>query len=86
MECYRDKHCDKCFYYTKLFSVWYCRYIFAVGKPRPCPPGKDCTVKVPMKVMRRKKKETADRCVCCGEIIPEGRQVCPNCERSVTNG
>ena len=23
-----------------------------------------------------------NRCVCCGEIIPEGRQVCPNCERS----
>ena len=22
----------------------------------------------------------ADRCVCCGEIIPEGRMVCPNCE------
>lgn len=20
-------------------------------------------------------------CVCCGEIIPEGRQVCPKCER-----
>lgn len=20
-----------------------------------------------------------DRCVCCGEIIPEGRQVCPSC-------
>lgn len=20
-----------------------------------------------------------DRCVCCGEIIPEGTQVCPNC-------
>lgn len=20
-------------------------------------------------------------CICCGEIIPEGRQVCPNCER-----
>lgn len=19
-------------------------------------------------------------CVCCGEIIPEGRQVCPRCE------
>lgn len=19
----------------------------------------------------------ADRCVCCGEIVPEGRQVCP---------
>lgn len=22
----------------------------------------------------------ADRCVSCGEIIPEGRQVCPQCE------
>lgn len=22
----------------------------------------------------------ADRCVCCGAIIPEGRQVCPVCE------
>lgn len=22
----------------------------------------------------------ADRCVCCGEIVPEGRAVCPNCE------
>ena len=21
----------------------------------------------------------AERCVCCGEIIPEGRMVCPNC-------
>lgn len=23
----------------------------------------------------------ADRCVCCGEIVPEGRMVCPSCER-----
>jgi len=22
-----------------------------------------------------------DRCVCCGEYVPEGRQVCPNCEK-----
>ena len=22
----------------------------------------------------------ADRCICCGEIVPEGRQVCPQCE------
>lgn len=22
----------------------------------------------------------ADKCVCCGEIVPEGRQVCPACE------
>ena len=24
--------------------------------------------------------ENADRCVCCGKIVPEGRQVCPGCE------
>ncbi len=22
-----------------------------------------------------------NKCVCCGAIIPEGRQVCPNCEK-----
>lgn len=22
-----------------------------------------------------------DTCVCCGDIIPEGRQVCPKCEK-----
>lgn len=21
-----------------------------------------------------------ERCICCGDIIPEGRQVCPRCE------
>lgn len=21
-----------------------------------------------------------ERCVCCGAIIPEGKQICPNCE------
>ena len=26
---------------------------------------------------------SGDRCVCCGEPVPEGRQVCPECERSV---
>lgn len=25
-------------------------------------------------------EEKADVCVCCGEIVPEGRQVCPPCE------
>ena len=24
-----------------------------------------------------------ERCVCCGEIIPEGWQVCPNCETEI---
>ena len=22
-----------------------------------------------------------ERCICCGTIIPEGRQVCPRCEQ-----
>ena len=25
-----------------------------------------------------------NRCVCCGDIIPEGRQVCWNCEHNST--
>ena len=25
--------------------------------------------------------DNAERCVSCGEIIPEGRQVCPTCEK-----
>lgn len=27
-----------------------------------------------------------DRCVCCGECVPEGRQVCWGCENSVVRG
>lgn len=26
-----------------------------------------------------------DRCVICGKIIPEGRQVCPECERTAVS-
>ena len=26
-----------------------------------------------------------ERCVCCGSVIPEGRQVCWNCEHGVVN-
>lgn len=26
-----------------------------------------------------------DRCVMCGEVIPEGRQVCPSCEKAAYN-
>lgn len=26
-----------------------------------------------------------DRCVCCGAVIPEGRMVCPICERKANN-
>ena len=24
-------------------------------------------------------------CICCGAIIPEGRQICPQCEDSLKN-
>ena len=26
-----------------------------------------------------------DMCVCCGEVIPEGRMVCPQCEKIITS-
>ena len=25
--------------------------------------------------------QNEDHCACCGAVVPEGRQVCPNCER-----
>lgn len=25
--------------------------------------------------------DNAEHCVCCGDVIPEGRQVCPKCEK-----
>lgn len=28
--------------------------------------------------------KNAERCVCCGAVIPEGRQVCPICELKAT--
>jgi hypothetical protein len=28
-------------------------------------------------------EQNANYCVCCGDVIPEGRQVCPKCEREV---
>lgn len=27
-----------------------------------------------------KRQYTEERCVCCGEIIPEGKQICKSCE------
>lgn len=28
--------------------------------------------------------DNAEHCVCCGDVIPEGRQVCPACEKGDT--
>ena len=30
---------------------------------------------------RRTAHDTAEHCIVCGEVIPEGRQVCPGCEK-----
>ncbi len=30
----------------------------------------------------KRKIDNAEHCICCGEVIPEGRQVCPYCERN----
>ena len=32
--------------------------------------------------MRRTKMDNENRCVCCGQMIPEGTQVCKPCEQA----
>ena len=53
-----DKNCDKCYYYRSINvnGLRACHYLLWTGKKRPCDPGKDCTVKIATKVIRRKKK------------------------------
>lgn len=33
---------------------------------------------------RISRNASENRCVCCGSVIPEGRQVCPICEMTVS--
>lgn len=40
-----SKYCEDCVYFQG-YSMRCCNYIFIEDKRRPCPPGKDCTVKV----------------------------------------
>lgn len=49
-----DRACKGCIYLGTAGSFGCCDYIFKVGKRRPCPHGKGCTVKETMK--RGKKK------------------------------
>lgn len=50
-----DMHCLGCKYYCNIYeNVYYCSYMFREDKRRPCPPGKDCTVKVNGKPMKDK--------------------------------
>lgn len=32
-------------------------------------------------IVKKIQNTNVDRCVCCGEIIPEGRMICPKCEK-----
>jgi predicted amidophosphoribosyltransferase len=34
-------------------------------------------------VVRLRGGNMEDKCICCDNIIPEGRQVCPNCEKDI---
>lgn len=56
-----DKYCKNCYYYKKMHSESdrCCHYIFIEDKRRPCEPGAKCTVKIPINVYRRKKKNEA---------------------------
>jgi uncharacterized Fe-S cluster-containing MiaB family protein len=52
---YQDKHCKGCYHYRHgISNVYMCSYIFDVGKRRPCPPGKKCTVKEILKKNEKK--------------------------------
>lgn len=51
-----DRACNGCVYRGRVGSYGCCDYIFIKDKPRPCPPGKDCTVKE----TGRKKRRTED--------------------------
>lgn len=50
------KHeCDGCYHYRGCGHPDYkcCNYIFDVGTRRPCPPGKDCTVRLEDNAVKR---------------------------------
>lgn len=58
------------------FTVWKCSrcgHIIDVAA-FPEKPDKPCLCSRSM--------EQLNTCVCCGALIPEGRQVCPKCEKS----
>ncbi len=43
----RSVGCKGCVYATRYaYEAYFCEYLLQTGNRRPCPPGKDCTVKV----------------------------------------
>jgi len=50
-----NEYCEDCIcYYGDSENNKCCNYIFIHGTKRPCPPGKDCTVKKTREKIRRK--------------------------------
>ena len=55
-----DKYCLNCTYYRGVTeAVFACNYYLDTSIRRPCPPGKDCTVRV-LRKRGRKKVSTED--------------------------
>ena len=55
------KYCKDCVYWGGDYvNNACCNYIFCEGHSRPCPPGKDCTVKIKGKRYRSKRFEFGD--------------------------
>ena len=50
------KYCDQCVYRKSITGGWwpYCDYLCMTGKPRPCPAGDGCTVRVTRRVYRKR--------------------------------
>lgn len=54
-------NCADCVYKGMAGELPHCAYIFKTGQRRPCPPGDECTVKVPYRKRiypKRKKKDS----------------------------
>lgn len=51
-----ERECRGCFYRRGPHQFRHCDYMGITGHMRPCPPGKDCTVRVQLKTVRRRNK------------------------------
>lgn len=65
--CEKDRDCN------------FCKYIDTDCNEFPCC---ECENSSEFELYKYKKEKimAEDSCVCCGDIIPEGHQVCKNCE------
>lgn len=70
-----DSYCKGCVYKGYVNGhVPCCHYIFVVGKPRPCPPGKGCTVKKEGRYKKTVDELRADKARRAGEYRLKHRE------------